>query len=480
MDLARRALTFKWPKFCASKVDNKHQAGNLKSSVMPDFSNIVDPVLFKGGDAAGYAVETLSNGGLGTRHLLTGKILPHVLAKDPAKILTEGLRVPNSPSPLMQVGQAGAGALQTGLQVANLGVGLLNLGVSAWTAWKVHKIDKKIDDMGGTLVEMGRKLDSVAVLLDASRVHLEGLIRGNTQMLGFLIEHQQHLGNGIELLRHELAQGVSTILNTLKNEAAKKEAQELEEQMRKLFRYYETCSQELRNGGQPGRKDLRRIVDLANELIAWLDTRLAAMEPGRADRLPLFVARAFALRLEIDARELLDESASIRDSEFAKLRVAIREELNSLTHNAPLMTLASERRAIIGEYVFLHRSLRGNATMVEFEDGRTLAMVPQNYLSWDDGLEDVRCLASAPSSQSTKRIPEVFELETLDEHQSWRRLKELPSGVQDDEIKTRELTALLGMSAEVACSERDLRKLLCKAPNSREAALSRIYAEVNE
>jgi hypothetical protein len=301
-------------------------------------------------------------------------------------------------------------------------------------------------------------------------------------MLGFLIEHQQHLGNGIELLRHELSkvsEGVTNILDTLKNEAAKKEAQELEKRMRELFRYYETCSQELRNGGHPGREDLRRIVDLANELIAWLDTRLAAMEPGRADRLPLFVARAFALRLEIDAREFLDESASIRDSEFAKLRVAIREELNSLTHNAPLMTLASERSAIIGEYIFLHRSLRGNATIVEFEHGRTVAMVPQNYLSWDDGLEDVRCLTSVKPSPSMKRPPEFLELETLDEHRAWRRLKGLPPGGEDDEIKTRELTALLGMSAEVACSERDLRLLLCKAPNSREAALSRICTEVN-
>jgi hypothetical protein len=447
---------------------------------MVDFSNIVDPVLFKGGDAAGYAVETLSNGGLGTRHLLTGKILPHVLAKDPAKILTEGLLVPNSSSPLMQIGQAGAGALQTGLQVANLGVGLLNLGVSAWTAWKIHKIDKKIDGLDEKLGGMDRKLDSVALLLDASTVHLDGLIRGNTEMLGVLIEHQQHLGQGIELLRRELAEGVQTILNTLTNEAAKREAHDLEQQMRAIFQYYETCSQELRNGGQASRADLRKIVDLANNLIAWLDTRLAAMELGRAERLPLFVARAFALRMEIDARELLDESASIRNSAFAKLRAVIRQELHALTYNAPLMTLASERSAIIGEYVFLHRSLRGNTTMVEFEDGRTLAMVPQNYLSWDDGLEDVRYLASAPSSQSTKRIPEFFELETLDEHQAWRRLRELPSGVQDDEIKTRELTALLGMSAEVACSERDLRKLLCKAPNSREAALSRIYAEVNE
>jgi hypothetical protein len=174
MNLARKALGFKWPKFCASKVDNKHQAINIISFLMSDFSNIVDPVLFKGGDPAGYAIETLSNGGLGTRHLLTGKILPHVLAKDPAKILTEGLCVPNSPSPLMQIGEAGAGALQTGLQVANLGVGLLNLGVSAWTAWKVHKIGKKVDDLSKTVDVMDKKLDSLAVLWMRPRSTLTG------------------------------------------------------------------------------------------------------------------------------------------------------------------------------------------------------------------------------------------------------------------------------------------------------------------
>ena len=444
---------------------------------MSDISTIVGPVLFKGGAAVDYAVETLSNGGLGTRHVPSGKLVPHVLGKGPAEAMAEGLRVPNSPSPLMQASQAGAQAMQVGLQVANLGVGLLNLGVSAWTAWKVHKMDKKLDALTTTVTQVDRKLDSVAGLLEASVVHFDGLIRGNALMLGFLIEHQQHLGEGIALLRHELAQGVRSIHEALESADAQREARELEQQMRSLFRYYEVCTRELEAGRQPPAADLRRIVDVASDLIAWLDTRLAAMAVGRVERLPLFVARAFALRLEMEARELLDEAASGRELEYAKLRSAIRTEIHALANNAPLMALAAERSAVIEEYVFLHRALRGSATMLELEDGRTLTMFPQDYLSWDDGLGELRELVAVPAARPA---PKRIELETLEEHNGWRRLSGLPRGASDDEVDTSDLVAALGMPSSAQRSEDDLRKMLRDGPDALERALSRINSEVDE
>lgn len=445
--------------------------------LMENTHYVVDPSQFMGGAAADYAIETLRNGGLGTRHIPTGKLVPHVLGKSSVDAIRDGIPLPNANSSLMQIGSTGVGALQSGLQVANLGVSLLNLGVAAWTAWKVHKMGKKIDVLDERTTVMNGKLDSIGAFLESSTAHLDRLIRGNAQMLGFLIEHQHHLAEGIELLRQELAQGVTAILERLTNEAAKREAQEFEEGMRKLFGYYERCSGVLREGGEPSRSDLRQIVDLANERIAWIDTRLAAIAPGRSDRLPLFVARALSLRLEIDARELLDESASIQNSEFAKLRASLRHELHGLTDSAPLMALAVDRSAIIGEYVFLHRSLRGNSTMVEFNDGRTLAMYPRDYLVWDDGLEDIRCLLS---EDPRKVVPQRIELKTLDEHKAWRRLKGLPKGADDDEIKTSDLNNLLGMSAQFSSSESVLRKLLCKAPDSVNATISKIRAEVHE
>jgi len=60
---------------------------------MSDLSRFVGPVIFNGGQAAEYTVEVLKNGGLGTRHLLTGKMVPHVLAKVPAEALRQGVPV---------------------------------------------------------------------------------------------------------------------------------------------------------------------------------------------------------------------------------------------------------------------------------------------------------------------------------------------------------------------------------------------------
>ena len=50
---------------------------------MSDVFSVVGPVLFKRGPSVDYAVEVLKNGGLGTRHLLTGRVVPHVLSKAP-------------------------------------------------------------------------------------------------------------------------------------------------------------------------------------------------------------------------------------------------------------------------------------------------------------------------------------------------------------------------------------------------------------
>jgi hypothetical protein len=420
-----------------------------------------------------YAVETLSNGGLGTRHAPSGKLVPHVLGKGPAEQIAQGLRVPNSPSPLMQASQAGAQAMQ----VANLGVGLLNLGVSAWTAWKVHKMDKKLDALTTTVTQVDQKLDSVADILEASVVHFDGLIRGNALMLGFLIDHQQHLGEGIARLRHELAQGVRSIHVALESADAQREARELEQQMRSLFRYYELCTRELKEGRQPPAADLRRIVDVASGLIAWLDTRLAAVPVGRPERLPLFVARAFALRLEVEARELRDEAATGRVLDSVELRAAIRAEVHALADNMPLMTLAAERSAVIEEYVFLHRALRGSATMLELEDGRTLTMFRQDHLSWDDGLSEVREWMTVPADRPA---PQHIELETLEEHRGWRRLSGLPRGSSGDEVDTIDLVTALGLPSSAQRSEDNLRKMLRDGPDALERALDRINSEVDE
>jgi len=444
---------------------------------MSDLATIVGPVLFEGGRAAEYAVEILKNGGLGTRHLPSGKLVPHVLSKAPADLVAQGLPVPGTSSSLMPLGQVAASPVQVGLLAANLGVGLLNLGVSAWTAYKVHKIDKKIDGLTAQVAGVDSKLGRLTGLLEISVVHLDGLIRNNALMLGLLMEHQQQIGHGIDLLRQELAEGVQSLHDALSTGEARREARELEQQMRELFRYYETCTRTIATGGEPSHQDLRRIIEIAAGLIAWIDTRLAAIPVGRGERLPLFVARAFALRLEMDARSQMEGAAGEED-EYRRLRTSIRDEVNALVEGAPLMALAGSRQALIEEYVFLHRALRGSATVLQLGDGSSVVVFPDDLLRWDDGLQPVRELVALPTAESA---PQRIELRTLEEHDGWRRLSGLPRGAAEDEVLKDDLFDAFGLdSGGAGLSESGIRELLREGPDSLEAAVERIKREVDE
>jgi len=364
-----------------------------------------------------------------------------------------------------------------GLSAASLGVGLLNLGVSAWTAWKVHKMDARLQAIGARVDSIDGKLDSVAGLLEGSVVHLDGLISRNALMLGVLIEHQHQLGHGIELLRRDLADGFRSVHAAITDAEAQRKANELEQQMRVLYRYYSLCTEELQQGRVPPTSDLRRIIDIASELIAWLETRLAALPIGAPQRLPLFVAHAFALRLEIDARDLLGEAAASRNADWARLRGIVRSEVHAVTEAAPLFALASTHRELIEQYVFLHRALRGGATTLELEAGQTLLMLPRPMLVWDDGLQPVRELVEVGARDS---VPESLELRTLGEHKAWRQLSGLPRGSADDAVRSTALLAALGLPPSVRLSEPGLRNLLREGPGRLESALDTIKSEVDE
>lgn len=446
---------------------------------MTEMSTLVGPVLFKGGQAVEYAVEVLKNGGLGTRHLPSGNLVPHVLSKVPAEALKQGVPVAGAPANLMQFASGGASAAlqaaQPWLAVANLGVGLLNLGVSAWTAWKVHKMDKKLDGIAVGVERIEGKLDDVGHLLGASMLHLDHLIRGNSLLLGVIIESQGQLGHGLALLREEVAHGFQSVHEALTSTEARREAQELEQQMRSLFRYYELCTREMQAGRQPPTTDLRRIIDVATKLIAWLDTRLATIPVGRPERLPLLVARAFALRLEVEARNQIDEAPDGRSREFEIMQGVIRNELAVLTDGASVLALAEGRRGLVEQYVFLHRALKSRATMVEFADGSVVPFYPQTVLLWDDGLERVR---QAASMHDGAPAPSRLELKTLEEHQALQRLTGLPRGATEEDVERDVLARVLGFFDDRQVSEHGLRELLRLGPSAVADAKARIKGEV--
>lgn len=426
------------------------------------------PVIFKGGESSDYVVEVLSNGGLGTRHMPSGAVVPHVLSTLPADSLQQKLP---SQIPL----DTGMQALNPYLQVANLGVGLLNLGVSAWTAWKVYKLDKKVNMLLDGLASIDEKVGRVEHLLGESVTYLDGLIRENARTLGLIVEHQDRIGRDLTALRLGVVQGFQSVHAALTSAEAIRRAQELEQQMRTLHRYYRTCSEEMKAGRQPPTTDLRRIVDVALELVAWAETRLAASRAGSADRLPLFITCAFALRIEVDARNQLDEAPGYARQEIDRLRHAIQDELRALTERAPLFALAEERGVLIEQYVYLQRATRQSATLIEFNNGRVVPYCPAAVLHWDDGLGGVR---NAVAQRADAPAPALLELRTLEDHAAWQRLSGWPRGSADDEIATADLSRVLGLPHDRSLAAPDMLDLLRVAPAALADAHERISKEL--
>jgi hypothetical protein len=365
-------------------------------------------------------------------------------------------------------------SLGTALAEASHVACILNLGISAWTAWKINRLDKKVDVIGEELGNVNTRLDRIDVLIGASVTHLDKLISNNAAMLGYLLDGQNELSSCLVRLRSEFSSRLDAILDRINSTEAKREAQKLEQQMRTLLSYYEICSGELQAGRLAPSADLRRIIDVGTEIRTWLDTRLAAFVQGSAERLPYFKSSALALCLEIEARCIADEAAAQASRSIASLRSRIAEELQALTESATLYQLAVARRALIEQYIFLTRALRTQA-IVSFDDqaDKIIFEFPEGVLSWDDGLDKVRAtlLDVGPTLGDGP-----FELVRLADHRAWRSLKKLPRGISTEIINRDELIQALGLPPGHAVTDENLRVLLRLAP----AALSDIHSRIKQ
>jgi hypothetical protein len=193
-------------------------------------------------------------------------------------------------------------------------------------------------------------------------------------------------------LRRDIIRGFATVEARIMSEGARRAAEELEQQFREIARYYELCSAVLRRGERPPDVDLRKIVELANCIVSWLDLRLDAIAAGQAARYPLFVMRVVALRFEIDAREELDHAAASRQDEMEEMTWRIRVEIGHIAKSASIWELATTQHDLLDQYVLLNRALTAPPTLIETTDGRFLAYAPRLATPWDDGLTPPRRL----------------------------------------------------------------------------------------
>lgn len=403
-------------------------------------TNGVGPALWLGGIAADYAVTTLSNGGLGTLHKATGRVLPHVMSSLSRSAfdgisggilnganLAVGLKT-------LSVANATLGIAQAGLAVssAGLAVGLLGLGVGVWSAWNIHKIrhgvervETKLHDLSNQVGDLRESNWRIEQYVHWQTQHLEQILNYNSAMLGVILNNQDKIMNGLEIIQQQIFHGFNEIKRILYEVENKKEVQELHTQMQTIHNYYRLCSFELSANRMPPSEDLREIINRSVVLRSWLQTRIGEYSVGSPQRLPYFVGQALALRQEIDARCVLDHAPGARDDDRMVLRQQISEELRTLKNNTLFQRAVSES-SLIEHYIYLKRALAKSspATLVEFMDGNVVPYYPSSTLLWDDHLSTIRKI----SNNKNKTLSECFDISSLSDQKAWRNLCGMVTG----------------------------------------------------
>ena len=432
---------------------------------MANLSGVVGPVLFRGGPETDYDVVVGQDKSLATRHIHSGETIPHVVMTEASSEINLNISIDE----LQLVSEENS--------KFGCPVNLLNLAINSWSLWKIYDIKRKIVNVDSTMQDVdkkinmvGEKVNSIASFLERSVSHLSELIQNNTRMMAMLLDGQQDIASRFDKVFQELID----LREFINSKRALEQAQQLEKEMLTLLQYYEICTHEMQAGRQPPTKDLRRVIDTSTEFIANLDTRLGAMPVEAPERFPYLVARAFALCLQLNARELTNEAPMFRLKALTNFRKMLCYDLDAITGKTTLFSLAVEKRSIVEHYIYLIRVIGVPTTLVELTDGQFVPLFPQKMLNWDDGLNRVRELID---SQDVSGPPQSFELRELDEHEAWQALSGLPIDATGNKVEWADLACTLGLPADTILSEDAIRELLLLALPVKEKVVSRIRQE---
>lgn len=439
-----------------------------------DIEGIV-PTPWLGGSSDDYSLEIAKNNVLGARHK-SGAFLPSVKADSPSGLsgIAESVN-PGGGALLVNPTKALAGnALNGYLGVANLGVGLVNLGVSAWTAYRVHNMSKMLDTVAGGVQRTENKVDKLALFVDHSVQHVEELIQDNTAILGALVEGQGSLAEGIQAVRREMRHGFASIQDLFLSTEARREARALEKRMREMQSLYERGSDYLIEEDDPPSDDLSNLINTCVETIAWVDTRLQETSRGAPRRLPFHIAQTLATHLETQARVYRDGFPAGDKRRKQKVLKKIRRELDYIISNASLHSLAVVQKDLVEQYVFLARSLQDPVTTVELPDGEIMLFYADQVLQWDDALEEIR--SSLESRLTQKSASGTLKLSGLPERIAWKKLSNNPVQARRKSIPVRDIKSVLGLPESMSLSPQSMKSIIKEAPQ----ALNRSHSKIRE
>ncbi|MFO0713617.1 MAG: hypothetical protein U0353_27440 [Sandaracinus sp.] len=273
------------------------------------------------------------------------------------------------------------------LGMASLGIGLANLGVGVYNAYQIGKVREEVSAMHS---EMALSFRSIQTVLDVQ-----------SRQLAVLLDGQSRIGSQVDALRREMLAGFSGVLDTLGDIESRRRAEDLQVRSLKVTGSWRVVLEAFADEEKPSDNDIRRLGDSSLELQAWADTALTGLPAGSPARLPYFVAKALSVRAASDAKQI--EAGTLAKSyvrQIEQLIVDLEDEVRAAANGKTLYEVGVTLGPVIAQYVALRRGLK---TGISAPTTSPVEAAP----SWDDGLADLRLLASnlRPQEAASATVP---------------------------------------------------------------------------
>jgi uncharacterized protein YoxC len=310
------------------------------------FAQKPEPYPFKGGEASEYEVFIGKAGTWCTRHRISKETIQSV-------------------QPVTDM-----------LNVANLGVNILNLGLGVYNTVQLHKVKEKLD----------RNHKQIQVCFN----NIQKALAVQHRTLELLICNQNNLAHQMNILRKEMQTGFQNVVEEVKDLEARRRREEFETRTFKLLKSYErfTCI-------LPELSEADQLIERAEDLEAWLRTQLNHIDLGKPERLPLLVALAFSVRAKADAFEA--KGGDYKDFAIKDIGLLIdqlRDEACKFCDGRSLYSLGVEMPEILYQYVLLNRSLRKGYRLQNSLTSEVF--FSESEAIWNDEMQELRELFTSP------------------------------------------------------------------------------------
>lgn len=361
----------------------------------------------------------------------------------------------------------------------NLATGLINVGIGVYSAVQIAKLHGKVDVLGakidgvdGKVDELHYKLDVLQDKVAAGFERVEKWLGWQAVQIAILREEQASTTERLEAMHQAMTKGFDGLRGVLKQESERRVHDEYKYRVSLLELPYKRLCKSIAEGLTPGPGNLQGVIDSSDRLEATCSTQLGHSAVGAPERLPYFVAKAFAIRARADALQLQGERPG---REVADLISEISNEAFALCNGRSLHSIGVEVSDLLAQYVFLSRGLAMGTLLAGGSNGLSFRV---QEATWDDGLGAIRSLARLPSSVEAGWLP-LSTFRDLDWYVAWKG--ESRANVPLPDVRAVDLLDVarqLGFKGRPATLKRaQVEGLLAVAlPAYRDQALMRLVA----